>query len=458
MPSPINRLSEVFVNKSIPNWISVFLGAILLLFPAFRNGYPFLYADTGSYISAGFDGNPNGIRTMTYGIFMRHFSLAESFWLVAFFQTLMVSWVIHLFLKRYPGNKVSLFPLSVILLLVLTTSVGIVSGMLMPDYLTPLMILCGGMLFLERRLSVRETIVASILLLFSISSHHSHGLIFALVLGVYFLTYSARKWLKLNLLRPRRLLLLVSILVVGYFSIPALHYAYTGNWFREKSSHVFIMNRFHKTGLLQPFLTEKCGEAEYELCEYSGKLPPDLLWSPESPANQNGGWQAHEKEFNRVIRDFLSSPLYLKKFVVKEFESGFLQFFTFEGQVIFKERENGPAFPAVIYALRTEAHSMWDSLQYREKWSQDVINFFLRLWVPLCLFSLTGIYFNRAINQNGINWSMIYIIFLGLWFNAFVCAAVSMVDERFQFRVIWLLPLALIQVCNEWLSSSKEPE
>jgi hypothetical protein len=84
---------------------SILFGALLLLFPAFNNGYPFLYADTSTYITGGFLGAVSDFRPITYGLFVRHISLMESLWLVAFVQALIVSALIHLVFRVFSSGE-----------------------------------------------------------------------------------------------------------------------------------------------------------------------------------------------------------------------------------------------------------------------------------------------------------------------------------------------------------------
>ncbi|MEZ4979591.1 MAG: hypothetical protein R2772_09875 [Chitinophagales bacterium] len=65
------------------------LGPLLLLFPAFYNGYPLVYSDTGTYIQSGMEMLIPNDRPIFYGLFIRIFSLGFSLWLVIYIQALI---------------------------------------------------------------------------------------------------------------------------------------------------------------------------------------------------------------------------------------------------------------------------------------------------------------------------------------------------------------------------------
>ena len=55
--------------------IFVFLGALCLMLDAFCNGFPIVYSDTSTYIASGLELETPFDRPITYGLFLRFFSL-----------------------------------------------------------------------------------------------------------------------------------------------------------------------------------------------------------------------------------------------------------------------------------------------------------------------------------------------------------------------------------------------
>lgn len=431
--------------------LSVWLGALILCAPALLNNFPFLYADTGTYLSCGFHGTVSDIRPVTYALFIRHVSLMESLWLVILVQALIVSWSIHTFFRACSEKPVGIRPLAAILILTLTTGIGEVTGMLMPDFFTAVMILCGAILLFGKNIVRWRFALTSLLFWLAVASHHSNAYIFFFLLLTLLLLWIIRRWKRqTGAISLRGLVLTLGLALAGYFTIPVLHWTYSGEFFWSKAKSVFLTNRVNQMGLLKPFLQENCGSHDYRLCAYKDELPNEFLWDPNSPLAKTGGWAANDAEYGRMLGDFFRQPRYAKKFFIKTLENGFMQFFTFEGKVIFKEREEGYPFQVMRDVLPEFIPSIQRSLQYQDQWSSNFTNTLQRFLVFGSFLLLIYIFiFNAKVDQTAVQASLAGYICLALLANALVCSGISMVDMRFQYRVIWLLPLFTIWLAGE---------
>ena len=431
--------------------LSVWLGAFVLCTPAFLNNFPFLYADTGTYLMAGFRGYPSDIRAMTYGIFLRHVSLMESLWLVILVQGLMVSWAIHTFYRSFSTKYLSIAPLASILVLTCMTGIGEVTGMLMPDFLAPVMILCGAILLFGENISRWRQVMAGILFVLSVACHHSHAYIFFLLLAVGAVYWAYQFFRKKPILfRSQRLLIILGLTLAGYFTIPALHYQYSGEFYWSKAKSVFLTNRINQMGLLKPFLREHCPRNTYNLCASIEDIPFDFLWDSNSPMVRSGGMAANDAEYGRMLEDFFAEPGYARKFFIRSVENGVIQFFTFEGKIIFKEREEGypyqvfqEVWPEFIPAIRR-------SIQYADQWDSRFTQHIQRFLVyGGFFFCIAVLLFHWPGPGSSQMRQLIIYILLSLLANAVICGGISMVDMRFQYRVVWLIPLIAIWVAFE---------
>ena len=428
---------------------SVPIGALFILAPAFVNKYPFLYSDTCTYLDGGFANLVNNMRPITYGLFMRHVSLLESMWLVVFVQALIVSWLIHLFFDTFSQIQHRMAPLLCIVLLSLGTNIGISVGMLMPDFFTAAAFLAAAVLLFGEKVSRRALLLCGLIFWFGIACHHSNLFIFSLIVGVVALQ---RLWARIKKRSeyPRRIWLAAALLVLSWLTIPTLHYAYGGTFERENASHVFMVSRFMQMGQLKPFLCETCGvTAEYNLCPYKDRLPENFLWSPESPVYLTGGWQANREEYRRLIYDFLSTPKYLRKFCFKTVETAIQQFFCYEGKIVFKEADGGAPVDAMIRVWPEQMPAVRSSLQYVDGWEykqQDRIQHVVVLGSFLfCLWCL--LFASSAATP--LQRQLAGFLLLGLMANALICGGVSMIDPRFQSRVIWLAPMFALWLYGE---------
>jgi len=432
--------------------LPVLLGALLLLFPAFNNGYPFLYADTATYITGGFLGAVSDFRPITYGLFVRHISLMESLWLVAFVQALIVSNLIHLFFRAFSSGDPGLRPLATIALLTLTTHIGITTGMLMPDFLTPAAILSAGILLFAERLQRAEVVFCGFVLWLGLSAHFSNHYIFLVILlgvGGY---WAWQRWRVRSAFRPRRFWWVAGLWMLAFFTIPTLHYIHGGGFVRDKASHVFMVGRLNQMGLLKPFLQEHCGKSgNWGLCAYKDAIPDDFLWDSKSPVNLTGGWAANKDDYNRVLAAFFTKSYYLRKFCIKTVETALTQFFTFEGRIIFKEREGHPPFDAIRDAMPDQLPAIRNSKQYTEQWDNHFLDIFQRFAVLLSFLVFAAVLWRpERVRSTPALRGLAAFLVLALLANALVCGGVSMVDMRFQARVIWLVPLFAALVGWEW--------
>lgn len=448
--------------------LSVWLGAIVLCTPAFVNTFPFLYTDTGTYLHCGFQGVTSDIRPMIYGLFIRHISLKESLWLVVLVQALIVSWTIHSFYRIFSKRTLTMQPLVAIFILTLMTGIAEVTGMLMPDFLTPVMILIGCIFLFGGSQPLWKNILFSALFLFAGASHHSNAYIFLFSM-VGFLLFKAvfyfRK--KVFLIKWRRIGLISVLALTSYFIIPILNWTYSGEFFWSKVKNVFITNRINQIGLLKPFLNEICPVHHYSLCDSIDKIPYDLLWSPVSPLRKTG-LSANDEEFGRLVNDFFHNPHYAKKFLIRTLENGIVQFFTIEGLIMTTEREEGYHYQIIENELPEFIPAVRRSVQFSGKWDSHPTQLAQRFLVYGSFLYLIFFFVFRKSKEpvDSTQLNLVRFLMIALITNAFICAGISMVDVRFQYRVIWIIPLiamlifgdeipTLLNECRSWLKNGK---
>ena len=77
-------------------------GALVLVLPALRNGYPLLFSDTGPLLEMGLEPSIGWDKPWIYGPFLA-FSLGMTLWLPLAAQALLVSWSLWLTQKVLPA-------------------------------------------------------------------------------------------------------------------------------------------------------------------------------------------------------------------------------------------------------------------------------------------------------------------------------------------------------------------
>ena len=428
--------------------MSLLLGALVLCVPALINRFPFIYSDTGTYLLVGFGDGISYIRTLTYGIFLRHICMMESFWFVVLAQALMVTWYIQLFVRVFFPGRPPFFEVGIVALLTMTTSIGICTGMLMPDFTTPLIFL-GSVLFLfGGDLSKLIQGINVFFIWFFLTVHHSHALILLPTLvGFYLVSLFLRKnkdW------KPsRKMAYLALVIVIGYVSIPTAHYLKKGEFVSSKSQNVFLMSRFNQMGLLTPFLRDACQENDYTICPYRDSIPSDFLWNGKSPLQKDGGWIPNNENYQPVVRDFFFNPKYTKRFIIKSLETAAQQFVTFN-TVLISPFSRGE-WPQNVFQEQVPhtVAQFESSKQNRKQWNNKAIDLSQNVLVftsAVFLIWFFGYQDRYAIEP--IHRKIATLLLLFLLANAFVCGGISMIAPRFQSRVIWLVPLFALGIIS----------
>ncbi len=439
--------------------LSIFVGAIALMIPAFINNFPFLFVDSGTYLGNGFSNEVSWVRPLLYGLFIRHTSLAESLWLVIFVQALIVSWTINRVAKTFFPEAHAFFPVLAIAFLTFTSGIGLTTGMLMPDFLTAVMILMVAIFFFADRATFRNLVIPALVLWLALGSHHSHPyILFCILFGLGSIDLLLRIK-KRQLIKWPRFFLVVGIGLIGYFTIPYLQYSRTGEFVASKSSNVFLVGRMNQMGLLQPFLEENCTQRQgpYFLCAYEGLLPIDFLWSPDSPVHKDGGWNVNNERYKKVVNGFFKDPLYAKKFIIKSLETVVQQFFTFDLVVITQQKRGEFLHDMFKIVLPEYIPAFENAMQYKEQWSNKIVNSIQRVVVFTCFLLLLYLFlYQDKYTIPSAYRNLFLVVFLGLLANAFICGCISMVDPRFQARVIWILPFfTILLLYHLWTEKQK---
>lgn len=240
----------------------------------------------------------------------------------------------------------------------------------------------------------------------------------------------------------------------GWFVLPLVNYLVEKQFILSKGTHVFLMAHLVDTGILEEFLSDKCASNEFQdcsLCQHKDNLPKDLatfIWSGDI-LSQTGGWTESEEEYNKIIRATLKEPKYLIKNIFKSVSYGLVQLTRNEiGQGLTAYNEGSTPYGQIHWRFRSEVNNYLNSRQ--NQWNGvnlkfDTLNKVHTVLLWLSLLSLLGMLATGVINKI----DPVSLLFLGLGIatiiiNAFVTAGLNSPCSRFQARVVWLLPFALI--------------
>ena len=432
--SPSNRTTRI---------LAILAGGFVLCFLAFYNKYPLVFPDTGTYLLSGFTGQVPRDRPMIYGLFIRHVSLWETLWLVILLQGILLSLTVFYYF-RYLGRTKNYLPwfLAYIFLITFSTGASLNVSQLIPDVFTSISILSLGLLVFVRDLKLRDLIIISVLLAFSIAVHTSHLMLvlsIVVLLSVLFLFKKIRTghWY----LTYKRLFLIWGLIALSYLSVASTQLGFGGKFTFSEGKHVFLMSRLNEMGILNLYLQDNCDEKEYKLCAYKDEIIWGFIWDENSPLYQTGGWEANKAEYRAIFRDLFTTPKYLKIFLIRSLESSFKQFFNFETGDAPVLGINSEPYGAVKNFMKGQEMEYLSSRQRSGRLDFRFINNIQYIVIALSL-SLTIILLILRIPMER-KYLMIYIL-VAIFLNAAICGTFSGISPRYQSRVVWLLPLPLL--------------
>ena len=431
------------------------LAAFTLLIPAFYNGYPLVYSDTGSYVASGMDLVIPEHRTIMYGLFIRFFSFNFSFWLVVFAQSLIVSyvlWHITIVINKTISKRLFLIGLA---LLSWFTGLGWYTSQIMPDIFTVTAIGTLLLLALKKDYKIYQKVIFSLLLVFSINAHFSNYLISILtVLGLFVITrtkFIPKTKKELSFLLPT-VIVTLSILMGSL-----INYAVGSTFKINQGSHVFLMGKMLDSGLLKSFLDDECKNDNYVLCHCKDSLPVtsrELLWNPNSPLYQNGGWTGSEMPFNDILFDIFTSPKHLALFTYNAILSSVTQLFQNDiGSGLVSNWYKDPTSPPYAQIAK---HFPFELNQYKQSrqngnlWDQGLdftfINYINNMFLVISLGLLFYIFTSKTKRKSiDIHAQLIIVTFLlGILLNAIVVGSLANVYDRLQSRISCMLIFCML--------------
>ncbi|MEO5675206.1 MAG: hypothetical protein ABIQ74_11225 [Chitinophagales bacterium] len=417
--------------------------ATVFCYVAFYNHFPLTFDDTGAYLLSGFRNEVPDDRPILYGLFVRHISMWESLWLVIFSQGLILSYLLFLLFKHFLSIPIKLFWYVVlVVLLAFFTGASINVSQLIPDLFTSVMLICMALL-LSGKLFTGEKIFVSVMLVFSTSTHNTHpliGLIALLIYTVVVLVCQTGGSIKSYL---GSFLLAFMLLMMGGFIIPGVNYLFNGHFGSNKASHVFTMYKLNEMGILDNYLIQSCETKHWQICEFRDSIPVNFIWDRHnSPVYKQGGWNATRGEYDSIISDIFSQPRYIKWFAEKAVSNSMEQLFTFEAGKDLPQ--NTPETAPYVYIqlfFPGDIKQVELSRQYNRGLNFTRLNnwqFLILIISIICLLLISFLHaakISPALSRTGL------ILLLGIFSNAVVCGSLSIVVDRYQSRVIWLLPL-----------------
>ncbi|WKZ67778.1 MAG: hypothetical protein QY325_07565 [Flavobacteriales bacterium] len=436
-------------TATLPNLLWGALAITGLMGAAIWNGYPLVYSDTSSYLGSGFTLDTLVDRPITYGLFLRITSLnGLTLWISTLAQCALLWWCLSLTLA-WAG--ITRLRNRAIIVLALCTLSGLpfVSGQLMADAFTPMLILSLLLLIAGEPPRGQRWLLHGVFVL-AFAMHMSHVPLALLLIPVAIRISRAagtgsHAWRRAGLLVP---LMAVALIPMGSSL--------------AKSKHVFFMAHMAEEGILQRYLEKHCPGEDLVICG-APSMPSSadaFLWGPDSPLNRFPSWSAAEPEFKAIIAESLRDPELLLLHGKAWLSAGSRQLLRFD-----PADGMGPFADGTLLQQRIEAHIPGDAVAFAHSrqsaglLTPPHLDSLSRVQAGIMALSavllLAYAFVRRTWRSKGCSAALVLISAYVL--NAFLNAGLVMVADRFAAKLAWTIPLAALLVAQSLLRDRVSP-
>lgn len=428
---------------------------IVLLLPAFWNGYPFLFSDTGEYLAhADVLGVPQH-RTVGYSAWIRLMGFRTTLWATVAAQAVLVGWLIvataRTLVPRLPRRAILAGAVALSVLTTVSTRVS----QLMPDIFAPVLVLSLYLVVAQwPRLGRLERALAVFGVLSSLVMHATHIAVAAGLIAAWVIGAAVRGRAGLSMWRPiARGAICVAL---GTGALLGYNYRHTGQVIVARNGHVFVLAHLVSTGMVSRVLAAECPRGvHYDLCAYRDSLHykgenltvDQFAWNPYSPLYRIGGWEGSRVEADRLLR--ASLRLYPLSHVVDAVLytlDGLGAISTLDG---FESYLHVPWVDNFVKFLRPQDYrAMHTARQQRMTLHFEGL---ARVHEVLAVLAMAGSLWvlfwprrtrpTRELSSLGGFHATVWLALVG---NAALCANLSSPFPRYQARLVWLLPFAVL--------------
>ncbi len=429
-----------------PIWAILLAGAILA-WPAAHNGYPLIFADTGTYLGQAIEGYLGWDRPGFYSLFLHALHWRTSLWPIPLAQGLVVAHLLCLML-RVLGRQGAVPLLLVSGVLAVGTGLPWAAAQLMPDVLTGVVVLALWLVgFAWDRLRRLERAYLLLLSAGAIVVHLSHlplalGLM-VLGAGLGWRTGGARG-AGLAAFRMAIPPLLAALALVAAntvaFGRPSL----------SPFGSVFLAARLLEDGPALRTLDQRCpAGAEWRVCALRDRLPMPanhFLWPTEGPLRAGlGGGKAWAAEAREIVAETLArEPVAVATAGLLNTVRQFGMLGTGDGLNPWPA-EHGPE-PIIEAYFPRELEAYRASRQSRGLLEQDAAAFSplhrALAWTGLITLPFLAV----ALWQRPRSAALCILVLAASVGNAAITGALSGANERYQARIAWLFVLAPVVV------------
>nr|WP_321984470.1 hypothetical protein [uncultured Lichenicoccus sp.] len=437
--------------------------AVILLWPALLNGYPLVFADTGTYLGQAIQHYLGWDRPAFYSLFLFLLHWKISTWPIVVVQSLLTLYVLDVAMRAFAPALPRRMLLPLCALLAILSPLPWFVDQIMPDLFTTLMtILLAVLVLAPAQILALEMLAIAALCTAMIAFHLSHVWIGFGLLAI--LLPARRLFGATGRLGPRGLALAVSPLLAAVVMLCSVNCAAFGRLSVSPFGNVFLLARLIYDGPAEAVLEQDCATEHWHLCKFVDMLPPhqtlypssdNFLWEPKGPLSSLGGAKLLSLEAGAIIsRALHEQPLQILRSSLSNFGHQLLRFESGDGLHAWPAQV-GPViarhFPAA------EARAFLDARQSRglltvPHWMRllHAAGYLLGVAATLACLVVAA----RRRDPMALLCAAVLLCLLG---NAAVTGILSGPHDRYQNRVIWIALLAPLLIGAERIRGGGKP-
>jgi hypothetical protein len=439
--------------------ISILILSLALIAPAIFNGFPLVFPDTSAYLNVSFGHVWTLDRSGFYGLALKplvySFAPVAALWLALLLQILAISAVLVSAAYRVWPARPAWYVVFPILVVAVTTSLPWHAAQLMPDAFAGPLVLITWMAA-SRNLSRSGTpllwFATTVLTLFHYTYLGTAPAVSLLTLAVCW-----RFGVPVRELGKRLIALILCMSAVA-----SAHMIVNGTkfdrWSVSPMGSMFLFARLKEDGLIDPWFQRHCGvDAPADLCNLRASFPDNsqlVLWGGSaSPLNSRinakvgkpESWYWIDQLDQANIGSIKEQPLAFVRKALIATGRQFARFSSLDDECPSRCTMNGlvtahPELKGPLYGSR----QLRDTLPKTPiRLMTEAITISALLLLPVILLAAL-----RRKDQTAV--SLLVAVAGGLLVNAAMAGALSDVHDRYQSRIVWLVPFAVALVLMRW--------
>jgi hypothetical protein len=444
--------------------IAVIAAAAILLWPAVYNRFPLVFPDTGAYFAVTWGQYWTVDRSGFYGFFLRPLSSVGplvQLWVAVALQAALIATAILLVLRKMTPELSPAKAVAVVVALAVLTSLPWHSSQLMPDAFSGVCVLA---VWLACQKDPSDNGSPSLWFAAYIAGlmHFTHlALIVAAAAGILLLQLLLRSASRSTI--AKRALAATVIAVAILATQTTANGLFLKRWSPAPMGSAFLFARLHEDGIVQPWLTQHCPRGETPLlCRAEPSLPRNsqaLLWGDNSPfarlavpSRLNSDDQSFLAELRTASLGAIAErPIMFGGNALRGAARLFVHFQVLDDECPEVCRSESSAVYGWFRGYRPSLIGPF--LSSRQLQGSIPKTLFRSITTPVAALSLLLmpiLFWLAWRRKDAMACSLLAGVFVALCANAFVTGALSDVHGRYQSRVIWLAPFAVLLAWLRW--------